>query len=127
MRSVNAGVIGLGIGEQHALGYARASGCRLVGLCDRSRQKLNQVSVVRFTKFKKEQLGIGKQNLGFLLSCFHVLWVCYFLIPLLLKIQNPLLDKQKYYLLNNYAYHSLYISAQWLCSHSFLSLICQNP
>ena len=44
MRAVRAGVIGLGIGEQHAYGYSHAPGCRLVGLCDYSSQKLSQVS-----------------------------------------------------------------------------------
>ena len=44
MRAVGAGVIGLGIGEQHAHGYARTAGSQLVGLCDHSRQRLTRVS-----------------------------------------------------------------------------------
>ena len=44
MRAVGAGVIGLGIGEQHAHGYARTAGSQLVGLCDHSQQRLTQVS-----------------------------------------------------------------------------------
>ena len=73
MRSVNAGVIGLGIGEQHALGYARARGCQLVGLCDRSRQKLSQVSaqydsIISTTRWQ-ELIDDNRVNLVSIASC----------------------------------------------------------
>lgn len=42
-RPLGAAVIGLGIGEQHAVGYERLSGCRLVALCDQSPEQLQKV------------------------------------------------------------------------------------
>ena len=43
MTKLGAGVIGLGVGEQHADGYASLSECEVVALCDRSDEKLNAV------------------------------------------------------------------------------------
>lgn len=43
MTMLGAGVIGLGVGEQHADGYARLSRCEVVALCDRSEEKLISV------------------------------------------------------------------------------------
>ena len=43
MNKLGAGVIGLGVGAQHADGYARLSGCEVVALCDRSEEKLQSV------------------------------------------------------------------------------------
>ena len=43
MNKLGAGVLGLGVGAQHADGYARLSGCEVVALCDRSEEKLNSV------------------------------------------------------------------------------------
>jgi predicted dehydrogenase len=43
MTMLGAGVIGLGVGEQHADGYARLSRCEVVALCDRSEEKLKSV------------------------------------------------------------------------------------
>jgi predicted dehydrogenase len=40
---LRVGVIGLGVGEQHALAYARDPGCRLTVLCDRSADQLTSV------------------------------------------------------------------------------------
>lgn len=40
MRRLRVGVIGLGVGEQHALAYARDPRCELTALCDRSEERL---------------------------------------------------------------------------------------
>lgn len=42
-RMLKAGVIGLGIGEQHILGYQQHPQCEVVALCDRSEQKREEV------------------------------------------------------------------------------------
>ncbi len=43
-RQLGAGVIGLGVGEQHAIGFHHAEQCSIVGLCDYSEEKLASVS-----------------------------------------------------------------------------------
>ncbi len=43
MRKLGVGVIGLGVGEQHADGYARLEECEVVALCDQSEEKLSVV------------------------------------------------------------------------------------
>jgi len=43
MTMLNAAVIGLGVGEQHALAYANHPHCRLALLCDLSPEKLQEV------------------------------------------------------------------------------------
>ena len=43
-KELGAGVIGLGVGEQHAIGYQNAEDCSVVGLCDFSAEKLASVS-----------------------------------------------------------------------------------
>ena len=43
MKTLRVGVIGLGVGEQHALGFARTEGCKVVALCDLSAEKLEKV------------------------------------------------------------------------------------
>lgn len=44
LRTVGVGVIGLGVGEQHALAFAAHPECRLVALCDRNPAKLAAVA-----------------------------------------------------------------------------------
>jgi predicted dehydrogenase len=44
MGFMRAGVIGLGVGEQHAEALAAIEGCELVAVCDRDRLKLRQVA-----------------------------------------------------------------------------------
>jgi predicted dehydrogenase len=44
MRPLRAAVIGLGIGEQHALTYCDHPGCELAVLCDLSEEKLTRAS-----------------------------------------------------------------------------------
>jgi len=44
MNRIGAGVIGLGVGAQHAYGYDDTEGCYLAGLCDLSEEKLREVS-----------------------------------------------------------------------------------
>lgn len=44
MTSLRAGVIGLGVGFQHALGLAQHPDCELVALCDRDPAKLHEAS-----------------------------------------------------------------------------------
>jgi predicted dehydrogenase len=41
---LNAGVIGLGVGEQHILGYNNHPGCKTIAACDFSEQRLKKVS-----------------------------------------------------------------------------------
>lgn len=41
---LKAAVIGLGVGEQHLLGYLRHPGCEVAAMCDHSAEKLRQVS-----------------------------------------------------------------------------------
>ena len=43
-RLIRAGVIGLGVGEQHARAWSRQWGASLVGVCDRDRKKARRVS-----------------------------------------------------------------------------------
>src|SRR5262245_22437389 len=43
MTTLNAAVIGLGVGEQHARAYQNHPNCRLVLLCDLSLEKLREV------------------------------------------------------------------------------------
>ncbi|MGE0879166.1 MAG: Gfo/Idh/MocA family protein [Acidimicrobiia bacterium] len=43
VQGVRAGVIGLGIGEQHILGYRRAEGCDVVAICDVDAERLREV------------------------------------------------------------------------------------
>ena len=43
-RLIQVGVIGLGVGEQHARTWARQRGVSLVGVCDRAREKARRVS-----------------------------------------------------------------------------------
>jgi predicted dehydrogenase len=43
VKRLGVGVIGLGIGNQHAVAYARRSDCELVALCDISPEKLAEV------------------------------------------------------------------------------------
>jgi predicted dehydrogenase len=45
MNRLGAGVIGLGIGEQHAAGYRQLDGCELVSLCDQSTDRLAEVAL----------------------------------------------------------------------------------
>lgn len=45
MNKLRAGVIGFGVGEQHAEALAAIAECELVAVCDRDRQKLNQVAL----------------------------------------------------------------------------------
>jgi predicted dehydrogenase len=42
-RGIRAAVIGLGVGEQHALGYQQLDGCELVAVCDQDPAKLHEV------------------------------------------------------------------------------------
>lgn len=41
---LNAGIIGLGIGEQHIAGFERDERCKVIALCDISEEKLAEVS-----------------------------------------------------------------------------------
>jgi predicted dehydrogenase len=43
MKSLKAGIIGLGVGERHIAGYEADSRCRVTALCDLNREKLEQV------------------------------------------------------------------------------------
>jgi predicted dehydrogenase len=43
VKRLGVGVIGLGIGNQHAVAYARRSDCELIALCDLSPEKLAEV------------------------------------------------------------------------------------
>src|SRR5205823_5027744 len=42
-KPLRVGVIGLGVGEQHAAAYQKNPRCRVVALCDRSDEKLHDV------------------------------------------------------------------------------------
>lgn len=44
MKPLNAGIIGLGVGERHIAGYEAHSGCKVTALCDQSRGKLAEVA-----------------------------------------------------------------------------------
>jgi predicted dehydrogenase len=44
MKRYGAGIIGLGVGEQHAAGFHRQPGCAVVALCDTSEDKLERVA-----------------------------------------------------------------------------------
>ncbi len=61
MRTLQVAVIGLGVGEQHAIGYARNPNCELAAVCDLSDDKLSAVSVggdnVRKTRSADEVLS----------------------------------------------------------------------
>ena len=50
--SLRVGVIGLGVGEQHAAGYAAHPECEVVALCDLNRARLDEVGA----RFKGAQL-----------------------------------------------------------------------
>ena len=43
MTVLRVGVIGLGVGQQHAIGYDQNPHCRVVGLCDRKDEVLEAV------------------------------------------------------------------------------------
>jgi predicted dehydrogenase len=52
MKPLRVGIIGLGVGEQHALSYQNHPACRVVSLCDYSRKTLAQIK----NKFPGTQL-----------------------------------------------------------------------
>ena len=44
MKEINVGIIGLGVGEQHLLGYLKNLNCCIKLICDFDQKKLNEVS-----------------------------------------------------------------------------------
>lgn len=47
MKTLKAGVIGLGVGEQHVLGYQNIPGVEVVAICDRDPERLQSVAARR--------------------------------------------------------------------------------
>ena len=56
---INSGVIGLGIGEEHAFAYQRHSGSRLKSLCDFDRKKIKEMK----TKFPEANIFHNNQSI----------------------------------------------------------------
>ena len=44
MKEIHAGIIGLGVGEQHLLGFLKNKNCKVKLICDFDQKKLNEVS-----------------------------------------------------------------------------------
>lgn len=71
MAEVRAAVIGLGIGEQHILGYRRAPGCDVVAICDVDAERLREVGDrhgIRERTLKAESL-LGRDDIDVISIC----------------------------------------------------------